>query len=141
MSSDDNKAIIRRWIELWNSQDVAAVEQFIAPNYVRHDPNVPEVRGVEAEKQLITMFLSAFPDLHFTIEDLIAEGDTIMGRLTAHGTHKGEFMGIPPTNNAITVTAIEIYRIADGMIEEQWTVVDVLGMLQQLGVIPAPGGP
>jgi steroid delta-isomerase-like uncharacterized protein len=139
MSTEENKALVRRWVELWNSQNVAAIDEWVAPNYVRHDPNTPEVRGAEAEKQLATMFLTAFPDLHFTIEDLIAEGDKVTGRYTARGTHKGELMGIPPTNNAISLTVLEIYRIADRKIAEQWVILDALGMMQQLGVIPAPG--
>ena len=85
------------------------------------------------------MSLTAFPDLHFTIEELIAEGDKVAGRYTARGTHKGELMGIPPTNNAISLTVSEIYRIADGKITEHWVILDALGMMQQLGVIPAPG--
>ena len=139
MSTEENKVLIRRWIDLWNSQHVAAVDEFITPNFVRHDPNIPEVRGIEAEKQLLAMYFAAFPDLHLTIEDLIAEGDTVTGRYTVRGSHKGELMGIPPTNNVVTVTAIEIYRIADGKIVEQWALVDVLSMMQQLGVIPMPG--
>ena len=115
------------------------VDEFVAPNYVRHDPNTPEVRGAEAEKQLITMVLAAFPDIHFTIENLVAGGDTVAGRYTLRGTHNGEWLGIPPTHKAVTLTVMEIYRIADGKIAEQWVILDALGMLQQLGVIPAPG--
>jgi len=139
MSLEENKALVRRWVELWNSQDVAAVDALVSPNYVRHDPNVPDVHGAEAEKQFATMVLTALPDLHFTIEDLIAEGDMVAGRYTAQGTQHGEWLGIPPTHNAITLTVIEIYRIADRKIAEQWVILDALGMLQQLDVIPLQG--
>ena len=139
MSTEENKAIARRWVELWNSQNVAAVDEFVASNYVRHDPNTPEVRGAVAEKQLIAMVLAAFPDIHFTIEDLVAAGDTVAGRYTLRGTHNGEWLGIPPTHKAITLTVMEIYRIADGKIAEQWVILDALGMLQQLGVISPTG--
>jgi steroid delta-isomerase-like uncharacterized protein len=138
-TAEANKALVRRWVELWNSHQVAAVDDLVAPNYVRHDPNTPEVRGAEAEKQLITMVLSAFPDLHFTIEDLTAEGDTVAGRYIMRGTHQGAWLGIPPTNSALTLTVMEFYRIAEGKIAEQWVILDALGMLQQLGVIPPPG--
>src|SRR5215212_9755944 len=124
--AEANKAFTRRWVAAWNTQDVAAIATMVAANYVRHDPNTPEVRDVEAEKQLATMFLTAFPDLHFTIEDLIAEGDTVTGRYTARGTHKGKLMDIPPTNNTITLTVSQIYRIADGKIAEQWVILDAL---------------
>ena len=139
MSIENNKTLVRRWVELWNTQNVTAVDQLVSPDFVRHDPNVPEVRGAEAEKQLITMVLAAFPDIHFTIEELIAEGAMVAGRYTLRGTHQGEWLGIPPTNKAIALTITEFYRIADGKIAEQWVLIDALGMLQQLGVIPPPG--
>jgi predicted ester cyclase len=85
------------------------------------------------------MYLTAFPDLHLTIEDLIAEGDKVVDRQTARGTHQGTFMGIPPTGKQITVTAMNISRIVGGKIVEHWVELDTLGMLQQLGVVPMPG--
>ncbi|MDQ4078079.1 MAG: ester cyclase [Chloroflexota bacterium] len=141
MSTEDNKAIIRRWVDAWNTQNVAAVDDFVTPDYVRHDPNVPEVRGPAAEKQLMTMFLSAFPDLHLTIEDLVAEGDRVVMRLMARGTHQGQLLGIPPTNRHIAISSLEIFRLAGGKITEQWVTMDALGMLQQLGAIPMPRQP
>ncbi len=141
MSPEANKNIIRRWVDVWHSKNVAAVTDCVTADYVRHDPNVPEIRGIPAEQQLMTMFLTAFPDLHFTIEDLLAEGDTVVSRLTARGTHQGELFGIPPTNRHITISAVEIYRLADGKIAEQWAIMDTLGMLQQLGALPTPGQP
>jgi steroid delta-isomerase-like uncharacterized protein len=139
MTPENNKTLVRRWIELWNNQNVAAVDELVTTDFVRHDPNTPEVRGATAEKQLITMVLTAFPDIHFTIEDLVAEGDMAAGRYTLRGTHQGEWLGIPPTHKAVTLTVSEFYRIAEGKIAEQWVLLDALGMLQQLGVIPAPG--
>ena len=141
MGVEDNKAIVRRWFEFLNTHNVAAVGEMVTSDYVRHDPNAPEVRGPEAEKQLVTMNLTAFPDLHITIEDLIAEGDTVVARLTARGTHQGELLGMPPSNTRVTIKAVEIYRVVDGTIAEQWVVSDTLGMLQQLGAIPTPGAP
>ena len=85
------------------------------------------------------MYLTAFPDLHFTVEDLIAEGDKVVARLTVRGTQQGAFMGIPPTGKHVTVTGIDINRLAGGKSVEHWLNMDTLGLLQQLGVIPAPG--
>ncbi len=138
MSTEENKTLIRRWVEVWNKQKLDVIDRFVTADYVRHDPNAPEVRGPEGEKQLVGMYLAAFPDLQFTVEDLVAEGDKVATHITVRGTHRGELMGIPPTGKQITVEAMEIYRLEDGRIAEQWVVMDGLGMMQQLGVIPTP---
>jgi predicted ester cyclase len=85
------------------------------------------------------MFRQAFPDSYFTIEDMIAEGDKVVTRKTFHGTHEGEFMGIPPTRRRVSISLIDIVRIAGGRVVEHWSLADNLGMMQQLGVIPQPG--
>ena len=95
--------------------------------------------GIEGSKQFIGMYLTAFPDLQFKIEDMIVEGDRVVARLTTSGTHKGAFMGIPPTGKQTSVTAIDINRMAGGKSVEHWLEMDTMGLLQQLGVIPAPG--
>ncbi len=138
--SEENKAIARRAIEeLFNQGNLDVADELIAPNYVNHDPVSPEeARGPEGFKQLVCGFRSAFPDLHFRIEDQIAEGDTAMTRWSALGTHQGELMGIAPTGNQVSVTGVGIDRIAGGKIEETWVYYDALGMLRQLGVVPAP---
>ena len=141
MATEEPKALIRRWVELWNAGDAAAIAAFVAPDYVRHDPNAPEVRGPEAERQLVAMYRAAFPDLHFTVEHLVAEGDLVVARYTVRGTHRGELLGIPPTGAQVTLAAMELYRLADGKIAEQWVAMDALGLLQQLGALPAPGQP
>jgi steroid delta-isomerase-like uncharacterized protein len=89
-------------------------------------------------KGAVQLFRTAFPDLHFTIEDEIAEGDTVVSRWTARGTHRGEFMGTPPTGRTIAVTGMDILHFVDGRIRENWAAFDALGLLQQLGAIPAP---
>ncbi|MFN2154221.1 MAG: ester cyclase [Anaerolineae bacterium] len=141
MSIAENKAIVDRYREeVFNDKDLAAVDKYVAPDYVRHDPGAPvEVRGLEGVKQLAGAFFAAFPDIHFTAEDVIAEGDTVVQRLTSHGTHQGPFMGIPPTGKHLTVTAVEIFRLVEGKIAEQWVEADYLGLMQQLGVIPPMG--
>jgi steroid delta-isomerase-like uncharacterized protein len=136
--SEENKALVRRWIKAWNEGNVDDVDGLVSDAYVRHDPNFPEVRGPEQEKQFMAMSLSAFPELHFTIEDLVAEGDKVVARFTMSATHRGELWGIPPTDKQLTLTVVEIFRRAEGRIEEQWVILDALGMMQQLGVIPGP---
>ena len=141
MSATDNKAIVSRYREeVWNEGNLDAVDDYIASNYVRHDPGLPEeVSGPEAVKGLVSMYRAAFPDLHLTLEDMFAEGDKVVQRLTGRGTHQGELMGIPPIGKQVTVTMIEIFRLVEGKIAEQWVSLDNLGMLQQLGVIPPMG--
>ena len=139
MSAEENKALIRRWGELWNAGDAAAIAALVTPDYVRHDPNGPEVRGPNAERQLVELYRAAFPDLRFTIEHLVAEGDLVVAHLTVRGTHRGELLGIPPTGTPLTRAAIELYRIRDGKVAEQWVALDALGLLQQLGAVPTPG--
>jgi predicted ester cyclase len=139
-STEANKSSVRRFYnEVFNKKNRAAIEEFIAPNHVDHTlpPGLPA--GIEGSKQFITMYLTAFPDLHFTVEDLIAEGDKVVARLTTRGTQQGVFMGIPPTGKQVTVTAIDINRIVGDKSVEHWLNMDTLGLLQQLGVVPLPG--
>lgn len=140
MSTEDNKAAYRQFIEeVMNKKNVAAIDTFIDPNQVEHfaPPGTPG--GSEGTKQLFGMFLTAFPDLHVTVEDMIAEGDKMVSRITISGTQQGAFMGIPPTSKQFSITSIEISRIAGGKIVEHWAEIDALGLMQQLGVVPAPG--
>jgi steroid delta-isomerase-like uncharacterized protein len=129
--------IVRRWVDVWNERDLDAVDDLLAPEFVRHDPNSPEVRGPAAERQFIELYLTAFPDLQFTIEELVSNGDTVAVRLTAVGTQRGELLGLPPTGKTVRIAVMEMYRIADGRIAEQWVVMDALGLLKQLGALPA----
>jgi steroid delta-isomerase-like uncharacterized protein len=138
MSTEDNKALMHRFFEeVFNQKNMAAIDEFITPNHVDHTlpPFLPTTP--EGTKRAISMYLAAFPDLHLTIEDMIAEGDKVVTRFTSRGTQKRAFMAIPPTGKQVTVSSIVIARIADGKIVEQWGLDDQMGMLQQLGVIPA----
>jgi len=138
---EKNKAIARRVIdEIWNQGKLEVVDEVIATDYIRHDPT-NSIRGADGYKQLVAVLRSAFPDIRLTIEDITAEGDKVAFRLTSTGTHKGEFMGIPPTGKHATVTDISIYRFADGKLVEDWASADFLGLLQQLGAIPSPKPP
>jgi steroid delta-isomerase-like uncharacterized protein len=138
MSAAENEAVVRRWVAAWNEQDPDAAEGLLTPGYVRHDANAPDVVGPAAERRFIAGALAAFPDLRFTIEQLVAEGDLVLGRYTARGTHRGEFAGVPATGRAVVFQATESYRLEGGRIAEQWVVMDTLGLLQQLGALPAP---
>ena len=140
MSTEANKTSARRFYdEAFNKKNRAAIDEFIDPNQVDHAAPPGTPGGLAGAKQTIGMYLTAFPDLHFTVEDMIAEGDKLVARLTVRGTQQGAFMGIPPTGKHVTVTAIDISRMAGGKSVEHWIEMDTLGMMQQLGVIPAPG--
>jgi steroid delta-isomerase-like uncharacterized protein len=139
MSTEDHKALIRRLFEeVWNQGHLALVAEFYNPDHVEHTPTGP-LQGFEALKQFIAMYRSAFPDVHFTIEDQIAEGDRVATRWSARGTHQGPLMGIPPTGKQVMVTAIGLGRFAGGKLVEGWNEVDMLGLMQQLGVVPSMG--
>jgi steroid delta-isomerase-like uncharacterized protein len=138
MSTGDNKAIVTRFsADVWNSGNLATVEDYIAADYIRHDPGIPmQVRGPEGIKQLVRVFRNAFPDVHFTPEIIVGELDKVVVLFRVSGSHQGELMGMPATGKPIAITSIEIFRFADGKIAEQWVAVDNMGMLQQLGAMP-----
>ncbi len=136
MSTEDNKALARRAVEeTMNQRNWAVFDELHVPDYVCHYPS-RTIQGREPFKQYLSMLLTAFPDLHLTIEDMFGEGDRVVGRYTYRGTHKGDFMGIPPTGKQVTVTGIGIIRVANGKILEEWIISD---LMQQLGVVSVPG--
>jgi steroid delta-isomerase-like uncharacterized protein len=136
MSTEENKTLARRWFAALNADDMHAIGELYASSFTDHIPGQPEPLNIDAFRQFISGFNAAFPDIHHTIEDLVAEGDRVIVRWTARGTNAGSFMGVPPTDKFITVTGVNIYRIAGGKFVEQWTEFDQLGMLQQMGMIP-----
>lgn len=135
----ENKAIVRRFNEAmkeyWRTGNADIFDELLAPDFVHHTPGVPSDR--EGLKQMLPMFRAAFPDLQITTEDLIAEGDKVVDRVTIRGTHLGELMGIPASGKSIAVTETHIARIAGGKIVERWGEWDQLGLMQQIGAIPA----
>ena len=141
MSAEQNKALVRQLVEEGiNQGNISVIDELIIPDFVEHEelpPGIPP--GREAPKALFTMLCSAFPDIKATIEHLIAEGDEVVLHMTWTGTHKGEFMGIPPTGKSISINVIDILGIAEGKFVEHWGVMDSMAMMQQLGVVPAPG--
>jgi steroid delta-isomerase-like uncharacterized protein len=143
MSTEDNKAIVRRFIEEgWNQGNVALFDELTGPNWIYHDPSFPNVRTLEDYKRWTTETRSAFPDMFSTIEDMIAEGDQVVVRATVRGTNTGDIvtpMHIPATGKQVTVSGMTIVRFAGGKGVEVWNQTDTLGIFQQLGLIPVPG--
>ena len=136
MSTEENKAFVQRLFAAYNKHNLAGVEELCAPDYVFHGPAAFCDMDLAGVKQVMPPFFTAFPDLHYTVEDLIAEGDKVVARVTMRGTLQGDFMGIPPTGKQIRWTAIAIDRFEAGKFVENWLNADNLGLLQQLGVIP-----
>jgi steroid delta-isomerase-like uncharacterized protein len=138
MSTEENKAIIRRMTEeVYNQGTVERADYFFADSYVHHDLASPHVRDRDGLKAALRAFLTGCPDLHITIDQLLAEGDMVTKRWTYHATHTGDLAGFPPTSNHITMSGLELFRLEGGTIAECWLAYDNLCLLQQLGVIPA----
>jgi steroid delta-isomerase-like uncharacterized protein len=136
--SENNKAIVRRLIEeVWNKGNLLVVDELFAPNYEHHDASTPDFgRGPESEKKRVSLYRTAFPDLRLTIEDIIAEGETVMTRWSCRGTHKGDLRGTAPTGKQFTISGVTVNRLANGKIAESHVNWDALGLMQQLGVVP-----
>jgi steroid delta-isomerase-like uncharacterized protein len=136
--SEGNKFVIRRsFEELWNKGNLSLGDELFTPNYEHHDPSSPDFgRGPESEKKRAALYRTAFPDLQLTIEDIIAEGQTVMARWSCRGTHKGELSGIAPTGKQVTISGVTVARFTNGKMVEGWVNWDALGLMQQLGVVP-----
>ena len=140
MSTEENKANARRaFEEVMNKGDLSVANEIIATDYVGHAPGMPDFKGPEGFRQYMTMMRTAFPDIHLTVEDTVAEGDKVVNRYTGRGTHKGELMGIAPTGKQITIAGMVISRYVGGKQVEAWVSSDMLGMMQQMGVVPPMG--
>ena len=140
MSAVDNKALVRRFVdEVQSGGNIDLIDEICSPELVNHSapPRIPADR--EGIKIVTAMFRGAFPDSYFIIEDMVAEGDKVVTRKTFHGTHEGEFMGIPPSGRAVSMGLIDIVRVSEGRVVEHWAMGDSLGLMQQLGVIPQLG--
>jgi steroid delta-isomerase-like uncharacterized protein len=136
MSLQEHKSVVRRWIEeVWNRWDLLLAEEIVDPDFTFHGTNV---RGIEGHKTWVAASAVAFPDQHHTIEDMIAEGDKVVIRLSVSGTHQGKWAGIAPTGKRATWTGISIVRVTSGRIAELWMNWDAFGFYQQLGAIALP---
>ncbi|MEZ5582310.1 MAG: ester cyclase [Candidatus Competibacteraceae bacterium] len=146
MSLEANKAVVRRAYEVgMNKKDWAVIDEVFSPDYVVHYPGVPAIHGLEDAKQALKAFLDAFPDIHFVVEDQLAEGDKVTTRWSGKGTHSGEYRGFPvsskvypPTGKPVQFSATDIYLIKDGKIVEEWNTLETLVVLHQIGVVPDP---
>jgi steroid delta-isomerase-like uncharacterized protein len=136
--SEGNKNVVRRLFEeLWNKGNLSVADELFSPNYAHHDPSTPDFgRGPESEKKRATLYRTAFPDLRLTIEDIIAEGETVTARWSCRGTHKGDLGGIAPTGKQFTISGVTIARLSNGKMAEGYVNWDALGLMQQLGVVP-----
>jgi steroid delta-isomerase-like uncharacterized protein len=138
LSAKENKAVVRRVIEeIFNQGNLDAADELIAPDYLQHDPAMPqEVRSPEDYKEFAAAYRAAFPDFHMEIEEQIAQGDFVATRWTRTGTHDGDLMGIAPTGNRVTQPGIDISRVSDGKVAETWEGYNPMVTMQQIGVIP-----
>ena len=131
MSLEENKAIVRKFIEAYNKHDLSSIDDFVAPDFVDHTHQT----GREGLKQLFSMAFKAFPDWNETIEDIIAEGDKVWVRITFTGTNTGEWLGFAPTGKKVTSKNVDTYRIVNGKLSEYWNVTDASDFNKQLGFI------
>ena len=143
MSAAENKSLVQRFFnEVCNARKLATADELFAATHTYTDPSSPGIPpGPEGQQQLLGIYQTSFPDAHWQVEEMFAEGDKVVTRWTARGTHQAELPGNPPlpaTGKAVTVPGVWIHRISGGQIVESWNVWDTLGMLQQLGVIPTP---
>ncbi len=139
MSTEENKALVRRLFEEGiNQNNPSVLDEVLAPDFVIYDPPFGMQPNREGFRQMFTGFRTAFPDIHVTIEAEFADGDYVIHRGYVTATHQGEFQGIPPTGKQIKVKTIDIWRVANGKMVENWVQMDMLGLMQQLGVIRAP---
>lgn len=140
MSTEQNKAVVRRMVdEVFNQGNIEAADEFLAPDFAEREelpPGIPRDR--EGVKQISAAFRGAFPDFRASIDDIVAEDDRVVLRMTWTGTHEGEFMGIPPTGKSVSFGVIDVLRMADGKVAEHWGQMDNMGLMQQLGVAPGP---
>jgi predicted ester cyclase len=136
---DENRAIVRRWIETFNNPYTPQTEvDVLAPGYIAHAPGLPGPLDLEAWSQFTAAFVEAFPDLRLTVEDIFSGGDMVAARVAFRGTHRGEFQGIPPTDKHVAFSSIEIDRMVDGKVQEHWFELDQLGLMRQVGAILEP---
>lgn len=137
MTSNANKSIMHRFVEFINTANEQLAEELISPNAIFYVPGQPEpMRGPAGYLAIIEMMRSGFPDIQWTLEDMVAEDEKVAARFTMRGTHKGAFFGVPATGKSIEVTAMNFYRFTNRQIVEEYGQPDMLGLLQQIGAVP-----
>jgi steroid delta-isomerase-like uncharacterized protein len=138
--SETNKAVVRRLIEAFNTGDLAVIDELIANNYVYREPMVGERHGRQGSKDITNTYRTAFPDARMSIDEQIVVGDTVVTRWSGTGTQTGPLLGLPPTGRRVTITGIRISHLQNGKVVEDFENYDTLGMMRQLGVVPAAVG-
>lgn len=137
MTPEGNKAIVQRWVtEILDQGNLVGLERYVGSASVDHGVLPGMAADREGTRQLLRVYRQAFPDMRVHVDDMIAEGDQVVSRLTMTGTHQGEFLGLVPTGRQVTVTMIDWHRLVEGRQVEHWSQVDLHGLLQQLGAIP-----
>jgi steroid delta-isomerase-like uncharacterized protein len=141
--SAENKSLARRAMEeLWTKGDLTVIDQLYSDDCIFHDLGSPEdIHGRDGLKQYARMYRTACPDLQCTVEEIMAEGDKVALRWVSRGTHKGDLAGISPTGKKVTFRGIQLQRISNGKIEEEWAGFNTLGALQEIGAVPRLGEP
>ena len=142
MSAEESKALARRYVEeIWDKGNLDLIDELFTTDFVRHGPPAVEgeVRGPEGFKGLVSTYHAGFPDFRVTIDEMIAEGDSVVSRWTVRGTHQGELLGNAPTGNQVTFTGFLVDRISGDKIEEEWVDYDTLRVMQQIGAVPQQG--
>jgi steroid delta-isomerase-like uncharacterized protein len=133
----DREALLRRLYELINGGDVDGFGDMLSDDFIEHEETPGLAPTKDGVKEFFRMYIAAFPDLRFSAEEVLVSGDKVVARARATGTHRGEFMGVPPTNKSVDTPLIDIIRFGDdGLAREHWGVFDAMTMMQQLGVVP-----
>lgn len=141
MSLEQNKAVVTRFVEFINTGNPAIADEVVAPDYLERDPFPGQQPGRDGLKAVILMTRAAFPDLEWVMEDMVAEDDTVASRFTWRGTHRGAFLGVPPTGKRVTLTGMVFDRVVGGKMVESQLLMNTLSLLTQLGAIALPGQP
>ena len=138
MTAETNKIVMSRFLEFINTASESLAQELISPDAIFHVPGSPDpMRGPAGYLAIIGMMRGGFPDIQWTVEEMVAEGDKVAARFTMRGTHQGTFFGVPPIGKTIAVQAMNIYRLSDGQFVEEHGQPDMLGLLQQIGAVPA----
>ena len=139
MTTNNKAVVLRLWYdELWDKWNLSAADELLSDDYGLHLPGVPTAFDRNATKQVVAMFSASFPDLKHTVDEIVAEGDTVAARWTVRGTHRGEFQGIPASGKQVTLSGITVHHLKDGKLRETWLSFDNMELLQRLGAVPAP---
>jgi steroid delta-isomerase-like uncharacterized protein len=140
-TTENNKAVVRKFLdEVINQNRMDRATDLVEEDFVELDPLPGQRQGREGLKAVLAMMRTAFPDIHWVVEEMVAEGDRVVTRFTWTGTHRGEFLGVPATGRSVSVKGVVIDQLAGGKMSNSRMLMDSLGMLQQLGVVPSPGG-